>query len=55
MGYLEDFLVDNSNCDLLEVNFPSIEYETAGVRFVTGKGVVTRGRVKTRMYVDENI
>lgn len=42
LGYLEDFLVDNPGYDLIEINFPFIEYETAGVRFITGKGVVTR-------------
>ncbi|EES73417.1 MULTISPECIES: hypothetical protein [Paenibacillus] len=47
LGYLEDFLVDNPNFDLLEVNFPFIEYETAGVRFITGNGVVTRVHSKS--------
>ena len=42
LGYLEDFLVDNPNYDLLEVNLHFIEYETAEVRFITGNGVVTR-------------
>ncbi|WP_391572307.1 hypothetical protein [Cohnella sp.] len=42
LGYLEDFLDDNPSYDRLEVNLPFIEYETQGVRFITGKGVVTR-------------
>ncbi|MBY9081143.1 hypothetical protein D3C81_1520540 [compost metagenome] len=42
LGYLEDFLVDNPNYDLIEVTLPFIEYETKGVRFITGKGVVNR-------------
>lgn len=27
---------------MIEVNLPFIEYTTVGVRFITGKGVVTR-------------
>ncbi|MFK4301990.1 hypothetical protein ABH892_002094 [Paenibacillus sp. RC254] len=43
MGYLQDFLEDNQGrYDLIEVKFPFIEYETQGIRFITGKGVVTR-------------
>ncbi|MDU4695715.1 hypothetical protein D3C76_1153810 [compost metagenome] len=42
LGYLEDFLDDHPEYDLIEVNFPFIEYETQGVRFITGKGAVTR-------------
>lgn len=42
LGYIEDFLVDNPGYDLVEVNLPFIEYVTEGVRFITGKGVVTR-------------
>ncbi|ASR49499.1 hypothetical protein B4V02_23830 [Paenibacillus kribbensis] len=43
MGYLEDFLVDNQGrYDMIEVKFPFIEYQTQGIRFITGKGVVTR-------------
>lgn len=42
LGYLEDFLVDHPQYDLIEVNLPFIEYETAGVRFITGRGAVTR-------------
>ncbi|WP_348625367.1 hypothetical protein ABFT51_27925 (plasmid) [Paenibacillus peoriae] len=43
MGYLQDFLEDNQGrYDLIDVKFPFIEYETQGIRFITGKGVVTR-------------
>lgn len=42
LGYIEDFLVDNPDYDMLEVNLPFIEYEDAGVRFITGRGAVTR-------------
>ncbi|OMF77887.1 hypothetical protein [Paenibacillus peoriae] len=41
MGYLQDFLEDNQGrYDLINVKFPFIEYETKGIRFITGKGVV---------------
>lgn len=43
MGYLQDFLEDNQGrYDLIDVKFPFIEYEIQGIRFITGKGVVTR-------------
>lgn len=42
LGYLEDFLVDNPQYDQIEVNLPFIEYPDQGVRFISGKGVVTR-------------
>lgn len=42
LGYIDDFLVDNPGYDRVEVNLPFIEYTTVGVRFITGKGVVTR-------------
>lgn len=42
MGYIEDFLDDHPEYDRVEVTLPFIEYETAGVRFVTGEGLVKR-------------
>jgi hypothetical protein len=40
------FLQNNTRYDLVECDVPFIEYETAGVRFVTGKCRVKRVHVK---------
>ena len=44
MGYLESFLMDNPNYDMMEVLLPFIQYQPSNgtIRFVTGAGVITR-------------
>jgi hypothetical protein len=44
------FLEDNPQYDLIEVNFPFIEFSTdsGDIRFISGKGVYTRCHIKNK-------
>lgn len=42
LGYVEDFFRASNDYDLIQVQMPFIEYETAKVRFVTGKCVIKK-------------
>ncbi|MCR8845312.1 hypothetical protein NQ117_16640 [Paenibacillus sp. SC116] len=48
---IETFLETNTKYSHVEVNLPFIEYERQGIRFVTGKGVVTRVKAKNGGWV----
>lgn len=43
---LVDFMEANPTFDMIEVNLPFIHYETQDIRFVTGKGGITRVHTK---------
>jgi hypothetical protein len=49
LGYLQDFLEDRPQYDLIDVELPFIEYNVDGerVRFITGRGVVKRVHSKS--------
>lgn len=46
LGYMDDFMVDNPQYSLIEIELPFLEYNVNGsrVRFVSGKGLITRVR-----------
>ncbi len=48
LGYMDDFMVDHPNYDLIEMELPFLEYtvDKEPIRFIQGKGMITRVHTK---------